>query len=107
MSHLEEQMAQQIALAGLPKPEREFKAIPGRKFRFDFSWAKFGLLVEVQGGTWGKGAHSTGQGINRDTEKLNLATIEGWRVMQFTGDQIREGKALRWLQSFFNRAEVA
>jgi very-short-patch-repair endonuclease len=100
-------MASQIALAGLPKPEREVLAIPGRKFRFDFSWAEFRLLVEIQGGTWKKGAHSTGQGISRDTEKLNLATIEGWRVMQFTVDQVRSGQALRWLQAFFNRAEAA
>lgn len=37
MSHLEDTMAQQIRLAGLPIPTREFVAIPSRRFRWDFA----------------------------------------------------------------------
>ena len=105
MSALEDGFAAQMALAGLRGFQREFKAIPGRKFKWDFVFPNVRLLIEVQGGTWGKGAHSTGTGIARDTEKLNLATLNGWRVLQFTSDQIRQGKALRWVQAFFG--EVA
>jgi len=103
MSHLEDTLESQLALAGLPAATREYRAIDGRKFRWDFAWPEYGLLVEVQGGTWGKGAHSTGAGISRDTEKLNLASLDRWFVMQFTPDQIRAGKALRWLQAFFEQ----
>ena len=98
MSELEEILAFQIKAKGLPKPDREFYAIPGRRFRFDFAWPIERVLVEVQGGTWGTGAHSTGKGISRDCEKHNLAVIEGWRCLDVTTDQIRSGKALRWIE---------
>lgn len=101
MSRLEETLLTQIRLAGLPEPKREVRIIPGRKFRHDLCWDSIKLVVEVQGGTFTVGAHSTGTGIDRDCEKLNLTTINGWRTMAFTGTQIRSGQALRWLQSMF------
>jgi very-short-patch-repair endonuclease len=104
MSHLEDTLHAQLALAGFTAFKREFCAIPGRKFRWDFAWPDNKLLVEVQGGTWNGGAHGRGSGIAKDTEKLNLAVINGWRVLQFTPDQIRQGKALRWVQQFFKEA---
>ena len=39
-----------------------------------------------------KGAHSTGQGIRRDYEKCNLATLAGWRVLSFDG-KVGQGRA--------------
>jgi len=104
MSRLEDQLWNQIKLARLPEPEREFKAVKDRRYRWDFAWPNAGmcgLLVEVQGGTWIKGSHSTGKGIARDTEKLNTATLDGWQSLQFTSDQIRSGLALKTLQAFF------
>lgn len=103
MSHLETGFLQQIGWAKLPTPEREFRAVPGRAFRFDFAWPESRLLVEVQGGAWGtkkggKTGHNTGVGINRDCEKSNLATLAGWRVLSVTTNHIRSGQALRWVQ---------
>jgi very-short-patch-repair endonuclease len=96
MSHLEETLLWQIKAAGLPMPEREYRAIKGRKFRFDFAWLdpEHRLLVEVNGGTYTKGAHSTGQGIRRDYEKCNLATLAGWRVLSFDGKAVKSGEAV-------------
>lgn len=105
MSHLETTLAAQIKLAGLPKPVTQYRAIKGRKFAFDFAWPSFRLLLEVQGGTWKKGAHSSGVGIARDCEKGNLATLGGWKTLHVTTEQIRTGKALRMLQDFFNTAD--
>jgi hypothetical protein len=102
MSGLEDAMATQIRMVGLPQPEREYKAIKGRKFRWDFAWPAFGLLAEIQGATWTKGAHSTGRGIQRDMEKLNLATLANWHTFQFSGDDVRSGRAIVILQKFFN-----
>lgn len=102
MSHLEDTLAAHIKLLGLPEPIREYVAIPGRRFRWDFAWPNFRLLLEVQGGTWGKGAHSGGVGASRDCEKGNLATCAGWRTLAVTTDQIRKGQAVRFLQAFFN-----
>lgn len=103
MSHLEDTLLAQIRLAKLPEPIREFHAIAGRRFRWDFCWTEpYALLVEVQGGTWINGGHSRGAGVSRDCEKLNLATLSGWKVLAFTGDQIHRGEALSWLQAFFS-----
>lgn len=101
MSKLEEDLLFQIHCAKLPEPTREFRAIPGRKFRWDFAWPEQRLLLEVQGGTWGSGAHSGGAGASRDCEKHCLATIAGFYTFSVTSDQIRRGMAIGWLQSFF------
>ena len=93
-SQLEAELALQIKALGLPEPIREYQAIKGRKFRFDFAWLEHRLLVEVNGGTYTKGAHSTGQGIARDYEKANLAVLQGWRVLSFDGKSVKDGTAV-------------
>ena len=104
MSKLEDTLASQIKMAGLAEPIREFTAIPGRKYRFDFAWPNHLLLCEVQGGTWGQGAHSSGAGISRDCEKTILAQQLGYKVFPVTSEQIRQGQALRWLQAALQEA---
>ncbi len=93
-SQLEAELALQIKALGLPEPIREYQAIKGRMFRFDFAWLDARLLVEVNGGTYTKGAHSTGQGIARDYEKANLAVLQGWRVLTFDGKSVKDGTAV-------------
>ena len=93
-SALEAELALQIRALGLPEPVREYPAITGRKFRFDFAWLEHRLLVEVNGGTYTKGAHSTGLGIARDYEKANLAQLAGWRVLMFDGKAVKSGEAV-------------
>ena len=83
-SKLELALAFQIRAAGLITPVVEFKAIPARRYRWDFAWPGQKLLVEVQGGIWAKGA-----------EKLNLATLAGYRCITVTGEQIKSGQALQ------------
>lgn len=98
MSALEDTLEWQFRMAGLPPPEREFRAIPGRRYRWDFAFRAARLLVEVQGGVWTGGKHGRGSGIAKDAEKLAEATLAGWRVLVCTSDQIRSGKALDWVQ---------
>lgn len=95
-SDLEQLFAFQVKAAGLPEPEREVCVIPGRKFRFDFAWTEphHRLLVEVNGGNWVRGRHARPLGLKNDYEKLNLAMLAGWRVMQFDGTMIKNGEAL-------------
>jgi very-short-patch-repair endonuclease len=93
-SDLEDTLAFQLDALGLTGYVREYQAIKGRKFRFDFAWLEHRLLVEVNGGTYTKGAHSTGQGIARDYEKANLATLDGWRVLMFDGKAVESGEAV-------------
>lgn len=105
-SALEQTLAWQIRAAGLPQPCPEYLPIPGRKFRFDFAWPERRLLVEVQGGAWNGGKHGRGSGILTDQEKLNLAQLAGWRVLQVGPSHIRDGKALAWIQEALGMTET-
>lgn len=93
-SALEDLFAMQLDAAGLGGYVREFRAIPGRKFRFDFCFKRERLLIEINGGTYNGGAHGRGVGINRDYEKGNLAQIGGWRVLSFDTKMVKSGEAL-------------
>jgi len=66
----------------LGEPEFEYDHIPKRRFRLDIAWPGYRIGIEVQGGLWIKGAHSTGAGIIRDMEKRNLSLINGWSVLE-------------------------
>ena len=93
-SELEDVFAAQLDAVGLDGYVREYQAIPGRRFRFDLCWVKERLPVEIQGGTYSRGAHSRPLGIKRDYEKGNLAIKYGWRVLQFDADMVKSGQAL-------------
>lgn len=84
------------------------KAIPGRNLELDLADLKNKVGIEVQGGTWGKSrsGHSTGAGIRRDCEKANLMQLNGWRVLSFTTDQIRDQKALEFVLLFYRTLEI-
>ena len=93
-SDLEENFAFQLQALGLTDYVREYKAIEGRKFRWDFCFEGARLLVEINGQTFAKGGHSTGLGIRRDYEKNNLAQLAGWRCLMFDGEAVRSGEAV-------------
>lgn len=97
-SQLELQLLNKLKEAGLPTGESGQVIIPGRKFEFDRVWGEpYKVAVEVQGATFVKGGHSSGVGIERDTEKANLATLAGWRVLAVTKTQIKDGRAVEWI----------
>lgn len=102
---LEDELVAQVALVGLPAPVRQFRAIPGRKFAWDLSWPDLGLLVDISGGIHlgTRGGHSSPAGLRRDAEKLNLAVIAGFRCLVVTGDQVRSGQALSWIEAALRR----
>lgn len=92
-SELELLYVTKCRLLGLPEPEPQFNAIPNRRFRFDFCFKDEGLLVEIDGGEFIQGAHNRGVRMAKDYEKRNLAVLLGWRVLQFTGKQVKTGEA--------------
>ena len=99
MSHLEDILAFQLRAVGLPTPEREHRFAKPRRWRFDFSWPDRLLALEVDGGTWTNGRHSRGKGVEADCEKACHAAILGWRVLRVTGDQVRDGRAVKWAEA--------
>lgn len=80
--------------------EREHRFHAERGWRFDFSWPARAVALEVDGGTWvpGGGGHQRGEAFTKDCEKLNEATCAGWRVLRVTGDQVRSGAAIAWVE---------
>lgn len=94
MNALEEMFALQCEQAGFPAPLREYAAVPGRRFRWDFAWPDQRVLVEINGGTYAHMGHSTGTGIARDYEKSNLAVLAGWKAFAFDRRMVEAGTAL-------------
>ena len=89
----------EIALAGQLDArgigyERELMLIPKRRFRFDFLLAQFALVIEVEGGTWSGGRHTTGAGFKSDCFKYNAALELGYRVLRYTTDMVTRGEAI-------------
>jgi len=61
-----------------------------RRYRWDYAAPELQVVIEIQGGTWSRGIHGRGQGINRDMDKLNYAATHGWRTLQYTPQQFGE-----------------
>lgn len=69
-----------------PVPEYQYRFDPTRKWQFDFCWPEYKLACEIDGGRWvkGGGKHAT----PADYDKINQATLQGWRVLRFTGEML-------------------
>jgi very-short-patch-repair endonuclease len=67
---------------GLPAPIREHRFHAIRRWRFDYAWPEQRVALEVDGGVWTGGRHTRGAGFIKDMEKLNTATVAGWRVVR-------------------------
>jgi very-short-patch-repair endonuclease len=87
-------LEEQLKGAGIPY-EREYRFHPTRKWRADFGVPLgIDILIEVEGGTWIKGRHTTGSGFAKDAEKYNAAAELGYRVLRYTPSMIEDGSAL-------------
>lgn len=69
-----------------PIPEHRFDVAPAgckaRRWRFDWAWPEHKIAVEVEGGVWTGGRHTSGAGFVADMEKYNTAAVLGWRVLR-------------------------
>lgn len=66
-------------------PEREYRFLPPRRFRADFAWPEAKLIVELDGYR----SHVTKHGKQRDCERDRLSVLNGWRVLRYTGADLR------------------
>jgi hypothetical protein len=87
--------------AGIPEPELEFPFAKsqGRRWRFDYAWPKQMVALEVDGGVYAGGRHTSGTGYTNDCRKLNAAMLLGWRVYRVTPEMIREGEHMAILNA--------
>jgi hypothetical protein len=93
LSEGEETLALHLRANKIPF-QREISLIPGRKWRADFLIDP-SLVIEIHGGTWKKGAHSSGAGLERDYKKMNAHILAGFSVLQFSTTMVTSGEAIR------------
>jgi very-short-patch-repair endonuclease len=79
---------------GMVEPVAEWRFHPTRRWRFDWAWPDRKLALEIDGGLWqpGGGRHNRGVGYVKDLEKLNEATILGWRVLRVQPQDMTSGR---------------
>ena len=94
----EDMLALLMAAEGLPAPVRQYKFCPKRRWLADFAWPDARLIVEVDGGIWTGGGHTSGSGRTRDMERDNWCTLNGWRVLRFTTGQAKNGEAIHTIR---------
>lgn len=104
-SDLEEHLAGQIRMRGLPTPEREYRFHPVRRWRFDFAWPNLMVAVEVEGGIYAHGRHTRGAGFAADCVKYNEALMAGWQVLRVTSEEIKSGKVIEYLDKLLVEEE--
>lgn len=71
-----------------PDLEPEFRFHSSRKWRFDRAHTGAKVAIELEGGTWSGGRHTTGQGFSKDCEKYNQASLLNWTVFRLTSDML-------------------
>lgn len=77
-----------FTVAGLPTPVVEYRFHPTRRWRFDYAWPALKLALEIEGGVWTRGRHTSPKGFLADMEKYNAAACLGWRVIRVTPKSI-------------------
>jgi len=97
----------------------ELQFAPPRKFRFDYAIPAFFLAIECDGGAFKKrtyrnkkgelittigGRHNSGTGFLKDMEKLNLATMMGWRILRFTPEQLCTNVTIQTIKDTITRS---
>ena len=88
-----------LAEAGLPQPKREHRFDATRRWRFDFAWPAWNLALEVDGAIWAQGRHTRGAGWLKDSEKLNAAAVQGWRMLRCAPNQLCSDELLATLRA--------
>lgn len=93
-SVLEASFARLLRAHKLPEAVREYRFDAVRKWRFDFAWPDQKVAVELHGGIWAGGRHSGGKGQLGDMDKTNAAQLQGWLVLTFAAEHLKDGTAL-------------
>lgn len=92
----------EIKAEGLPTPVLEHRFHSIRKWRFDLSWPKEKLAIEIHGAVYAGGRHTTGKGFENDREKMNEAQVMGWKVLEYSTGQVKKGIPVVDLKRIFN-----
>jgi very-short-patch-repair endonuclease len=90
----------QLVAVGLCGWSREYRFHKTRRWRVDCAHVSSKLAVEVEGFAAGgtSGRHQRAGGFTADCEKYAELAIAGWRLIRVTGNQVKNGQALQWIE---------
>ena len=72
-----------------------------RKFRADFLCPTLKIIWEINGGQYLNGRHNRGGvGYENDLTKLNMAQVNGYKILQFTYQMLSRGEHLEFIHSY-------
>src|SRR3970040_1770915 len=83
--------------------EYEYRFHPTRKWRCDYAWPHAKIALEIEGGVWVGGRHTSSSGFTKDMEKYNEAGLLGWRIFRVTPQQVKNGQAIVLLERIFEK----
>lgn len=69
-----------------------------KDWRADFYIIGHMLLVEVEGGAWGKSRHTTGTGFSEDLKKYDAAMRLGYTVYRCDPAMVKNGRAIETIK---------
>ena len=98
--------SQLVDTIGCPEPTMEYQFARPRKWRFDLAWPKLMIAVEIHGSIWTRGRHVRGRGFQKDREKMRAAVKKGWRVLEYTADEVQTWEAAQEIASLVLGREV-
>lgn len=92
-------------LHGLPEPTTEHAFAKPRRWRFDYAWIDRRVALEVDGGIWTGGRHTSGHGFTADIEKLNEAAVLGWCVVRCIPKDLAAETTFTWIRRAIERPQ--
>lgn len=78
--------------------EKEYKFHPVRKWRFDYAIPAIEMAIEVEGGVWTGGRHTSSRGFLGDMEKYNEAALSGWCLVRTTPDKLLTSETIELIK---------
>lgn len=88
------------------EPEYPFAAQIGRRWRFDYWLPVSNVGIEIDGGIWlGKG-HTGGKHFQSDLDKMNHATVMGFKVLRFSTADVLRGRARAFIKMHVTEREI-
>lgn len=77
---------------------KELKFHSSRRWRFDYAIPAIKMAIEVEGGVWTGGRHTSSRGFLEDMEKYNEAALMGWCLIRTTPNELLTKKMIDLIQ---------
>ena len=82
---------------GIPEPRSEVQFHSTRKWRFDYAWPQYRVALEIEGGVFTGGRHTSGVGFLKDAEKYNYAACMGWAIIRCMPRTLCTGETMTFI----------